>query len=902
MYGTHETSPAGHSSRSIVLRIVLPTTAVLGLYFVACFCFFIPALKAGLMDQKRTALRHLTDSAWSILVTHHEFALAGILPEEAARQQAAELIGAMRYGPEGKDYFWINDLHPRMVMHPYRDDLDGRDLTDFADPNGKRLFVEFVKAVEQKGAGYVAYAWQWKDDPDRIVPKLSYVKGFEQWGWIVGTGIYLEDVAAQGAAATRSILLASLVILLMAGGLSTYVVLQAIGVERRRQISRNELAGAHAQLKSIMDAARLVAIIATDPQGTITLFNTGAERMLGYDSEEMVGRESPLKIHIAEEIKGYGEQLSQHFGERIQGFAALIARARRLGHDQREYTYVRKDGRHLVVDLTVTASTDAEQNIRGFLCVALDVTKRRRVEEQLRWSEDRFRALTEKASDLIMIIGQRGRFEYVSPSIRDLGYLPEELFGRAPPDLIHPDDLPAFQISLERARQNPGQAIRILQIRARDRNRQDQVFEGALTSLLDQKGIEGIVFNGRNITLRVAAAREREQLESQLRQAQKMEAIGTLAGGIAHDFNNIIFSASGFAEMALKDLTPQSRVWTCVKQVSIGLERATALVKQILTFSRGGEHSAEPVFVQSVIEEALRLLRGSLPATIEIRSKIDPACGAIMADTTRIHQVVMNLCTNAFRAMRAGGGILTVRLSEVVVDVRAAAEVPGLRPGRYAQLAVEDTGHGMETSVRKRIFEPYFTTKQAGEGSGMGLAMVHGIVCDHGGALSVASQPGRGTKFKLFFPLCEEAPAEPSRVERDLEALRGTERIMLVDDEEQIVQFASMALEDLGYTVEGYTDSRAALAAIRRDPLACDVVITDQTMPYITGDRLVVEMLAIRPDIPIVLCTGFSDIVTEEVALAVGARDYLTKPAMVEDLVAAMRRALREPGVRREVG
>jgi nitrogen-specific signal transduction histidine kinase len=373
------------------------------------------------------------------------------------------------------------------------------------------------------------------------------------------------------------------------------------------------------------------------------------------------------------------------------------------------------------------------------------------------------------------------------------------------------------------------------------------------------------------------------KLERQLRQTQKMEAIGTLAGGISHDFNNILSAILGYTELtqsAIPQGTPQYRN---LEQVIKASCRARDLVQQILLFSRQGVEDLKPVRVSDIVKEALQLLRATLPSTIEIRqSQLTSSESRILADPTQIHQVLMNLGTNAAHAMRENGGILAVSLSDVDPKSDTLSIYPELKPGPHILLTVSDTGHGMERGVMDRIFDPFFTTKKAGEGTGMGLSVVHGIVKRHGGTLTVSSQVGQGTVFHLFFPKVEDAKKD------SLESLsvvsKGKGRVLFVDDEQTLVELVQQILEYLGYEVISRTNPMEALELFRSQPDRFDLVITDYTMPQMTGVALAKEILNIRPDAPIILCTGYNEMVTEENARLTGVREFIMKPVTINEL------------------
>jgi PAS domain S-box-containing protein len=400
--------------------------------------------------------------------------------------------------------------------------------------------------------------------------------------------------------------------------------------------------------------------------------------------------------------------------------------------------------------------------------------------------------------------------------------------------------------------------------------------------------------DGRLVKLQVAtdttafknAAKEQKRLESQLRQTQKMEAIGTLAGGIAHDFNNILAAIIGYTEIAMHDVPKDSELQTNLQKVLKGGDRAKNLVNQILAFSRQSEIEPKPVKVKTIVTEALKLLRASLPTTIEIRRNFQ-SNSVVMADPTQILQIVMNLCANAGQAMHDKGGILDIDLKEVRLDADFAVQHPEIVPGAYIKLAISDTGHGFSAEIQDRIFDPFFTTRGKGEGTGMGLSVVHGIVKSHGGAMTVASEPGTGSVFSVFLPLIEEHFELGTTVAKTVP--KGTERILFIDDEEPLTDMGKIMLESLGYDVVAQTSSVEALELFKAQADRFDLVITDLTMPHMTGENLAKELMQIRPDIPIILCTGFSARIDETKAMAMGIRAFISKPILKHEIAEIIR-------------
>jgi signal transduction histidine kinase/ActR/RegA family two-component response regulator len=379
--------------------------------------------------------------------------------------------------------------------------------------------------------------------------------------------------------------------------------------------------------------------------------------------------------------------------------------------------------------------------------------------------------------------------------------------------------------------------------------------------------------------------------ERQLQQVLKIQAIGTLAGGIAHDFNNILFPIVGYTELTMDEVPADSVAHNNLEEILKAANRAKELVKQILTFSRQSGQERKPVEVQLVTKEALKLLRASIPVSIEIVQNIDENCAPVMGDATQIHQVIMNLCTNAYQAMQDTDGKLEVSLKEIYVEYEHTVQKIGMQPGRHVQLQVKDEGCGMDAAVLDRIFEPYYTTKEQGKGTGLGLSVIHGIIKNHRGDITAVSAPGKGAVFTVLLPVVEEGDVQ-TEYEPVNGAEKGSERILLVDDEEQIISMERQMLENLGYRVTARTDSVEALKVFSEQPEEYDLVITDMTMPHMSGDELAQKLLDVKPDIPVILCTGFNEDITEEKALEMGIQKFLMKPVIKNDLASTIRSVL----------
>jgi signal transduction histidine kinase/ActR/RegA family two-component response regulator len=379
--------------------------------------------------------------------------------------------------------------------------------------------------------------------------------------------------------------------------------------------------------------------------------------------------------------------------------------------------------------------------------------------------------------------------------------------------------------------------------------------------------------------------------ERQLQQVMKLQAIGTLAGGIAHDFNNILFPIVGYTELTMDDIPEDSQARQNLKEILKATNRAKELVQQILTFSRQNGQERKPLKVQFLIKEAVKLLRATIPSSIEIECNVDEFCGLIKGDPTQIHQIIMNLCTNAYHAMQETGGKLEVSLKEIDISYEQSVERVGMKVGKHIELIVKDSGHGMNPQVIERIFEPYYTTKEQGKGTGLGLSVIHGIVKNHGGDITVSSQPGKGSSFKVYLPIIDEVEEE-TQTDEPLIEINGKERILLIDDEQQIIDIERQILERLGYTVTSTTDSQEALEEFAAQPDHFDLVITDMTMPKMTGDQLAQRMMDIKPQIPVILCTGYNETISEEKALAMGIDKFVMKPVVKEELASTIRKVL----------
>ncbi len=529
----------------------------------------------------------------------------------------------------------------------------------------------------------------------------------------------------------------------------------------------------------------------------------------------------------------------------------------------------------------------------------LEIHQRKQAEKELQESHDLLAHLARLVPGVVyqyrLYPDGRSAFPYASPGMYNIYEVtPEEVREDATPVFgrLHPDDFDNVASSIQESARTlatfycefrvnlPRQGLRWRWSQAQPERMPDG---GTLW--------HGII---SDITERKQAEEEKKTLQAHLQQAQKMEAIGTLAGGIAHDFNNILGAILGYAELAQEDSPPGSDIRADVDQVVRATHRAKELVKQILAFSRQAEAEHIPLQPALIVKEAVKMLRASLPTTIDLRQDIDAQTGLVLADPTQIHQVLVNLCTNAFHAMEETGGILTISLKSTFLTREDLSCEQWVQPGAFVQLSIADTGPGIAPEIQKKMFDPYFTTKEVGKGTGMGLAIIHGIVKSYKGFVTCLSGPDNGTVFHVYLPVIgepvllevESPPSEPAQL--------GNEHILFIDDEDILAEMGKVMLERLGYRVTVRKNSLEALNTFLNQPERYDLVITDQTMPGMTGIDLARRMLQIRPGMPIILCTGYSSLISEDKAKSLGIKGFAMKPLAKKDIAAIIRKVLDE--------
>ncbi len=600
-----------------------------------------------------------------------------------------------------------------------------------------------------------------------------------------------------------------------------------------------------------------------DESGRLLSVNPAAERILGESYHELLGRQL-----FSDKAKLLSEDGSPFPRENLPGSIAL-----RTGEKVGPVLFGvenTRDGKLRWLNVTaIPLKRKRDNTIYEMYVTFQDMTEFKNYEFQLR----RLLRAVEQSIDGFCILDNDWRMDFVNHSFAAMYGIPvDEMKNQPFTSLLPTNDLlnqfrdkllreTAYQTEIEH-RRHSGERFPTLT---------------SISRITDKKGRpEGYICLVRDLSEIKQIENENERIQNQLLRSQKMETIGTLAGGIAHDFNNILTPILGFVELCLLDVEKDTLLYSNFMHIRKGALRAKDLVKQILTFSRHTEQERRYIKLDMIVREALKLLASSLPSTIEIRSSISRDCCTIFGDPTQMHQVLMNLCTNAFQAMEERTGLLEVGLEKVKVDQMMLEKHPVMKRGEYNLLTVTDNGKGMDEKTRERIFEPFFTTKGVGEGTGLGLSVVHGIITNHDGYIFVRSEEGKGTTFELYLP-CRKEEAE-GRKDTDLMIPEGNEVLMVIDDEVDILQMTKLILQRFGYDVRTFQSSEDALRAFQQSPNEYDLIITDQTMPRMTGSKLASSISKVAPHLPIILITGYSETINIENKDRYGVSELLFKP------------------------
>lgn len=800
-----------------------------------------------------------------------------------------ESLRMMRFN-QGRGYFFILDLQGTNQLQPDLPEFENKNMLKTQNSNQRNVVSDMINIVRDKEEGFYQYNWTKPGMPQGIYPKIAFVKLFKPYNWIIGTGEYLDDFESS---IKRDVLRYIETIKFEKDGyifVTQWDGLDLTGPAKgRNMLGVTDVNGVHIVQELIK--------LAKSGDGFLRYVMPKLKGMkpnpkLSYvqgikDWEWYVGAgiyiddiEKAVQAKQAETTSKIKNSLTQMAAVLFFLIAFIYLFAQRISSKARNsfnrFTRFFEKGAHesTVIDPNAMEYKEFEKLAHS----ANDMIKTRmQAKLALVESEEKYRSMMEAMDDPVYICSKDFIVEYMNPAmIKRLGY---DATGELCYKAMHALEKECSWCVHETVMK--GESIKAEVVSPKD----NRIYYVSNSPIFHSHGEISKLTIFRDIT-------EKREMEANLQQSQKMEAIGTLAGGIAHDFNNILFPIIGHTEMLIEDIPEDSPFRDSLNGIYLSALRARDLVQQILAFSRQGTSELKLMKMQPIIKEALKLIRSTIPTTISINQNLQSDCGAVKADPTQIHQIVMNLTTNAYHAMENDGGELKVILKQVELGKQDLI-LADLTPGSYACLIVSDTGIGITKDVIDKIFDPFFTTKEKGRGTGMGLSVVHGIVKNMNGTIRVYSQPGKETEFHVYLPVVKSAfETQENHVNGPLEG--GTECILLIDDEEGIIMMEKQVLERLGYRVTSHMSSTEALDAFKTCPDKFDIVITDMAMPKMSGDKLAIELIKIRHDIPILICTGFSETMTEEKIKSLGIKGLLLKPIIIKDLAQRIRKVLDE--------
>jgi len=862
-------------------------------------------------EQKlKRALKERVYEAHQIALNIYQENRESKAPTEIAKM-IKDALRPIRFN-EGRGYFFAVSMDGVEQLYPVRAELEGKNLIDLQDSKGNFVIQDEIDIINKSGEGFVKDYWTKPDrDAAELFPKISFVKYFKPLNWYFGTGEYLDDAKKQiqneilnrianlrfglegyffGSTFKGESLFSNGKITIGAGNIWELTDPDGIKIiQEQRKAVKNHGGGfvyySWRKLDKEIPSPKISYVLGI-PEWDWTI---GAGVYLDTIEKTISQKGETLEKGIRQKIITsifvliallliiyfWFRRISNQISKAIETFSSSLKQA----------------------DTDARTIDPSDLHLREFREVAqltnTMLMSRKKAEKALRESEERFRAAFDSAQDCVLIWDKEYNYLYANQAAIDhVGTTSAEVIGKNIRDgLGHVPDFMHLWMSRVDTVFETGDRLRV---------QDEQEMQGCLyytDSILSPirdtgDNVISVCVVYRDVTELKQAEEEKKNLESQLRQAAKVEAVGTLAGGIAHDFNNILGIIIGNTELAMHDVPEWNPARNNLKAIKTASMRAKNVVQQLLSFSRKSEQKKRPIELHSILKESVQLLRASIPSSIEFRSNIPAELKTIIADPTQIHQVLINLCTNAAHSMEEKGGTLELSLAEVELDDVAAAEYFQIGPGQYVQLTVSDTGCGIESEIMDRVFDPYFSTKEVGKGSGIGLSVVHGIVENHNGSISITSEPTKGTTVKVLFPSINEMPVPEKVISEDLP--KGTETVLLIDDEKALLEMGQQVLERLGYKVEVSNNPVKALEQYRSNPNHFDLIITDMTMPQMTGKELIQEILKIQPDMPIILCTGFSEKINRESAGEIGIGKYIEKPLNKRELSIAVREVLDE--------
>jgi PAS domain S-box-containing protein len=856
--------------------------------------------------QKSQAEKRLQQSIKNRVHEAHELAMhiysenKGQMDMDDIKKMVKDALRVIRFN-NGRGYYFAKGLDGVEQLSAEKPALEGKNVLEMRDSDGRFVVKDMIKIAQDHKEGFYRYNWEKPGAKGGHYPKIAFIKYLEPFDWFIGTGEYLEDVIKD---IQQEVL--------------AYFDQIRFGMERyvfAGQWDGLSLAGPQkgTNMYDVKDVNGLAVV-----QELIAASKTSGG-FVNYVMPAINGEKSAVKMSYVQGVSdwqwyvGSGilvEEIDEVIIQKgtvlrnaiiahifkivlmLLGLLVFIVLIERVVSSRIKKSI---ETFSLFFDKAATKSMKIEGDAvhySEFLGMAESanemIDKRNWSEEALKKSETTLRSIFSAAPIGIGLLSNQVIKQVNDSWCNMLGYAKDELFEQNAGILYEePEAFDRVARETEAQIKRNGAGTIETQWKCKDGSIIDVLLSYAV---VDAKDASVVTFTALDISSQKVVEADRMRLEAMLQQAQKMEAIGTLAGGIAHDFNNILSPILIQTEMALLDLPSDSPLRLNMEDVLEAGNRARELVKRILAFSRQSEEELSPIKASSVVKESLRLLRATLPTTIEITQSLEAESDLILADATQIHQVLMNLFTNAFQALPEKGGLLWVGLDRLELDDADVMVIPDLTPGSYLRLTVSDNGMGMDRATMDRIFDPYFTSREKGEGTGMGLAVTHGIVKSYGGAITVKSERGKGASFEVYLPCIERKGSLETEGVKPLPT--GNEKILLVDDEKAITDAIQQVLERLGYQVVARTSSVEAFEVFRSRPGEFDLVITDQTMPGMTGEEFAKKLMALRSDIPIILCTGFSHIINEEKAKAIGIRKFIMKPVVMREMALTIRDVL----------
>ncbi len=865
------------------LMVVIAVALVAAVLLVGLFGLLSKRMGKLIEAQRVDALRQITSLARYTI----EPVIQQVKDHKITRQQglleARAILHRMLYQDEsGANYIFMIGYDGLALAFPYQPEREMKPTDDLFDGKGVQITPLLINAAKSRPEGGIVRYFYPMPGKTNIDEKMTYVVGVPELECLIGTGMYVKSYQKQQAALLEtarfwSLMLVFLVVIPIGG---SWWITAAKNRQLRHEVAERKHAEAAARfnerrLQALFDAATDVAIVVCEKNAAglpiIRDFSPGAERLFGYSQAEMAGQPDTQLFPPAEV-------------ERVRQLDATLSAGKAA---VRTDAHIRtKAGKELFSQLSTGVLDSQNEEGQTLVRVFVDVTERVMAERALKRSEAWWRTALDNLPFEVWTLDTAGRYEIQNrQSVAQSGNLIGKPFQEAPVapalrvrwEAINRRALSGENCHGECAQESPGGKL---------------YFNEILSPIREGEDLRGVLGVRRDITEQRRAEAERARLETQLRQSQKLEAIGTLAAGIAHEFNNLLATILSGTELAKQGKHCHPEIDDNLERVVTAAHRARDLVRQILAFNRQSTAEKTVISLVPLVKEGVKFLRATLPSTIDIVSDIAENAPSIMGDPTQIHQILMNLCANAAQAMEGKPGLLTISLTPALWRADQRMPDPEMPAGAYLKLAVRDNGHGMTEEVKRRLFEPFFTTRSPGEGSGLGLPVVHGIVKSHQGFIAVQSQPQAGACFELYFPVAQtsSALAAVAAGKPDSKSMPagGGQRIMLVDDEAAVLMLLERVLKRLGYQVRAFAKPREALEGFKTDPQEFDLLLTDFTMPGMTGIDLAKAVHAIRPDLPVILSSGFTGAYSRESMPETCRFEVINKPASMQELAQAL--------------